>query len=808
MLNWLTQYYTFIPAAFQEVLIDLAAKMGFQGIQNVVEWLLDHGVGVNYENHKGETFLSAVLSRSFSYAPDLLQLADKHGAGTQSAIEKHAIHALMQAVYSITITPNHIWLINWILCRLPILQLNKIQPESTTGHFQVTQPITMFELLCSIGSDTLVSGLLDLGAAPRIVSSSDNSSLHIACGLAMQWENFFPRPSVINTAIIKRLIAHGAKVNIGQTPPLFTLLSHNGTLEQIKLLLAAGAKTQCNGMTALATSIAKGSIEAIEYFLKISTDLNAMASLKPNAEKTHPLLFACASRNSVEIIELLMKHGANPFELASEEPNSLSVFEWVKLNTPHLELTFTKAILQRQTSKPSVVISTAPRDASFAHEKTGDIDYARTIAQQLYQQQGVPAKLLEGYQSEEEIFQAVATASPNNPSILHLMVNCPNIGTMTTPQKLKQFKENGGKLVITVIEFAKHAGRYSGNQLQEMTAEYIAIADHVIFLDENDFNCAKKHCKNHDIALPKTSVINVPATIAIPSNSSAMREGGHILSFGMIRNGKGVAHLIKLAQLIKNSDHHLVKNKKIMVVGSICLAQKDHSDSALYKLMTALYPSKHSELEKKTPLELKALFKQYNDIDRLLPELPIGLHLDVAQENLPALFDKCTYSYLPAYRGATLRNSSISSSLSNQFITFAHEGRITPASLKADGAYSDALVLIAHRDRTNVYSYAADTVFEEIQRREENPDLNAETITALETLVGEQLSHPVIAAKHALVYSGLTRPSLALGGENRFYTSAAASSVNAPIPKGQDKTPPHKKYKNVDNYPLIKYNNV
>ncbi|GAA5253123.1 hypothetical protein [Candidatus Rickettsia kedanie] len=313
------------------------------------------------------------------------------------------------------------------------------------------------------------------------------------------------------------------------------------------------------------------------------------------------------------------------------------------------------------------------------------------------------------------------------------MINAPTIGFSFSEQGLKKFKENGGVIVATAVEFAS---RIAAPNLKLDTLKYLSYADQVIFLDENDKKQAIKYQQRHDKhnralnnKLLESQIINVPSTV--PVSDKRPEERGHdIISFGMIKAGKGFAHVRKLAELIKDSPDPLMKDKKILIAGTV---QKDKisrdgknyaHDGELYKLMKDIYPAKSDELHNKNPKELKKLYEKYQQ-QNIKPALPIELHLDVPKQKLPELFDKCTYSFLPAYRGATLRNSSISSSLANKFITYSHiNDQITPTNLKPGGEYSTSMVLQSNDD----YNKYAENVFINISSRKHNPKLNKKNL--------------------------------------------------------------------------------
>lgn len=394
----------------------------------------------------------------------------------------------------------------------------------------------------------------------------------------------------------------------------------------------------------------KASKELISYIIDKGTDVNAMTDFGFNLE--------CAISNKrLDIAKLLIEKGAdanlalnvrydnsnpgyydNIFEYAKKQlgKSSVEYKDFVSFATMH-----EAKKIGLNVKDPEVKINTAVKAEDMEVDKnthiylatasthldkeggrgtgSGDIDYTKTLEQSLKKSLGKESNVhyLQGMNNEKVIFEHIEKNTPtSDKKVLHMMINAPTIGFVFSEQGLKKFKENGGIIVATAIEFAS---RNATPNLKPDTLKYFSYADQVIFLDENDKKQAIEYQQRHDKnnralnnKLLESQIINVPPTV--PVSDKKPEERGHdIISFGMIRAGKGFAHVRKLAELIKNSNDPLMKDKKILIVGTV---QKDKIsrdgknysyDGELYKLMKDIYPEKADELYNKNPKELKEL---------------------------------------------------------------------------------------------------------------------------------------------------------------------------------------------------------
>jgi hypothetical protein len=327
------------------------------------------------------------------------------------------------------------------------------------------------------------------------------------------------------------------------------------------------------------------------------------------------------------------------------------------------------------------------------------------------------------------------------------MINPPRTGMAFSAQGLRQFKqETQATLIITVIEFEKLKPAE-----QSMGQALIQEADKLIFLDEYDRTAAAQY----DAAI-------IPVLPTIPCLTADFdTRGNDIISFGMIRVGKGLGLILELAKQIKIQN---IPDKKIWVVGTV--QDNKSGKRELSRLMTEIYPEKMIEIsETQNTAALKRLLVQYQQ-SALIPALPLEIRVDVPTAALPELFNRCKYAFLPAYRGATLRNSSMSSALAQNFITYSHIEGITPKLLLADGEYQEAMILFPNFDGTNGTEYV-EWVLHDILERDAHSERNCINLACIQRLTTEVLNRRVIAQQHQVIYDAVrhhARPPLIFSG--------------------------------------------
>lgn len=496
------------------------------------------------------------------------------------------------------------------------------------------------------------------------------------------------------------------------------------------------------------------------------------------------------------------------------------------LASPSCEAEKTQVFDKKETlERHTVFYSTADTEQWGAVSGTGDVDYGNALKNALNHAVPGAACFLNQFDNEQDVYAYIEKHKKNATPILHVLKNAPRIGSAFTIEGLTAFKKTGGKVVVTAVEFNKHRWSRGGDQLKKDLLEAIRVSDEAVFLDELDKKAALEALSSFSSGnaelktkLERAKIICVPPTVTIKIPPSLAR-GSDIISFGMVRTGKGLAHLRKLAGLIKQSDNPMMKDKKILVVGTVMLEpiQKETAsgyirnnlsrNSELYKLMSCIYPTKRKEMMTKTQGDesdnktLKELLKKYQLEETqgaLKPALPIELHLDVPEQELARLFMRSRYSYLPAYRGVTLRNTSISCSLTQAetgLVTLSHQGFITPKELQHGGCFEKALVLMPNEeygtgdDDKGRYEYDgyAGAVFEEILKREKEPKLNEETLQVARELLKQRLSHTIVAYEHQSIYEALLKCPLSLVMNSE--TAASCISLDSLDPsKGSTST--------------------
>ncbi len=209
-----------------------------------------------------------------------------------------------------------------------------------------------------------------------------------------------------------------------------------------------------------------------------------------------------------------------------------------------------------------IFISSAVRNGKPQKLGTGDTDYANTLAKAL-KKNGQDAQYMMKLVDENSIYRHIfkeAKKSKKKP-ILHILINPPALGSAFSRKGLEKFKKNGGEVVITVVEFVR-ATMSDRHRLDIINK--LDLAKEVIFLDDNDKNqaIAFNKDKSKRKILSSATVISVPATVSIKTKPPEERNGD-IISFGMIRGGKGLQeHVLPLAKLIKKSKDPLVNQKK------------------------------------------------------------------------------------------------------------------------------------------------------------------------------------------------------------------------------------------------------
>ncbi len=326
----------------------------------------------------------------------------------------------------------------------------------------------------------------------------------------------------------------------------------------------------------------------------------------------------------------------------------------------------------------SVYISRLSKNPIFNEGKTGDVDFVTKLAL------SVDAKLLTDHADEQEIIDYLQQQKKKckHPILFHLILNPPISGDLVSPNGLELIKNNGIKIVITVVEFDKHTAK------KQLIIEYMSYADKVIFLDTHDEKVAMRLFKK---GLISKEIIPIPTSVPaclMPIN----QRGNDILVFGIIREGKGFNHIITIAKRLKKFEN----NRKILIVGSVPSVQKLNGDKSIYDLVKAIYPT--LDLDNKSNNEIVVLYQQTTNENKINPDIPIELHLYIEVVDLQPIFTRCQHALYFGFRGATLRNSSLSTLIASQYIIHALDGEATTDELRQGGKYEGAIQLYKSYD--------------------------------------------------------------------------------------------------------------
>jgi hypothetical protein len=406
-------------------------------------------------------------------------------------------------------------------------------------------------------------------------------------------------------------------------------------------------------------------------------------------------------------------------------------------------------------NKYTVFISGAPADIRYEAPKTGDFDYAATIAGGINQLHSNKCNFIHGLLNEDAIYKFINEHTLTENPILHIMLNPPQTGMMFSREGLRKYIQGGGVLVVTVLEFRKfnNLSVEEGVKIKNEIMNRLALASATIFLDDFDKQGALQYSKDNPVwrcNLP--TVINVPSTLCLPTALSPMERGKNLLFFGMLREGKGIRHIIKLAYLMKNN--FLFKDRKIIIVGSIF--DHIHKSEVLERLVTAIFPEKKEAIKDQTAPQLKILLSLYEaevQTGTLKKDLPIDIHLNVPVVALPRLFNECTYAILATLYGIALRYTTPASLLAQRFVIFTHWGPSTPTILQAE-PYQSAFVLIKNTalGSVNTPNGYAGEILEHMTAREQDPRLNMHTLKFADQLYAEQLSLSMVAKHYCKIH--------------------------------------------------------
>ena len=537
------------------------------------------------------------------------------------------------------------------------------------------------------------------------------------------------------------------------------LVEHHDNLELQQLAHASTAidfdKEDDNRDTCLQRAVKRNDVDTVFWLLSHFYSYHKDKNLEQLDKAANSPLKNARVLGFTQIANLLLVHGALDIDLkylrALNSSKKLVNFVPEKGNV----------MPQKALAGSEVYLVTESPGADYNKGQTGDVDYAKNIALYLREQYQLTVTCVH---NDSRVILDGAMAKGGTKPIVHLLLNAPHTGFALDIAYLSKLKASGIKLVITVLEFAKHLEA----KLKKQTLDHLNLADQVIFLDENDKQDALETAMvSHPLLSTKiesASVLVVPPTIS-PAYISQEKNAADIMVFGMIRAGKGMAHVLQLANIMKESPEKSLRSKEIMIVGSVSKHktrnQETAYDATLYTLLAAIYPQCAAGFYGKSPEELITLYNSIKKDEKAA--LPISLHLDVEEKDLPNLFARCKYAFYPAYRGATLRNSSISTELAFGCVLYSHVDKtITPVCLQKNGVYRQAMVLMD----SDAYATYATNVAADIVLREKNDlqchghytnhvSMNDVTREHANKLLENEMSAKSIADKHLAVYSSL-----------------------------------------------------
>lgn len=398
--------------------------------------------------------------------------------------------------------------------------------------------------------------------------------------------------------------------------------------------------------------------------------------------------------------------------------------------------------------KKTIYFSTSP----LYQDKTGDVDYTKSIMAEL-QKHGLDARFYasESETGKEQIEKILKQSKKENTKpVLHVVLNAGWFGMFAggafEAEDLKYFKENGGEVIITGLEFKKDT--ISQNMAnKEGFKERFACADKIIFVDEID----KESCLSDELfqeekmkeKIKNAHVIPVPSTVEISKQNKHLKERGRdILSFGIIRGYKNIEKLnLDLAEKLTQ----MGSNKKVLIAGSII---EGITNSEL--LITILKRVFGTQIE--TDLQsagedlqaLKQIALKYKGKEIINAEL----FFDIEVEELPKVFNRCSYTF-NAYenKGTSHHFSGVSNALClpGGTIVYGYEGDLTPVKEEFEDKYPNLIRL----NRVIEHNNLADWVLSDILSREAKLDFEAIEINYNNFLKDHPISIQDVAKKHA-----------------------------------------------------------
>lgn len=167
-----------------------------------------------------------------------------------------------------------------------------------------------------------------------------------------------------------------------------------------------------------------------------------------------------------------------------------------------------------------------------------------------------------------------------SPTILHLQLRAPETGCLFFESDLISLKNEIKKLVITCHEWC-----HGHDKLREQQMAFFKIADHVIFLNQNDQQkaidyvtqknaCSSSSTSAQNACQPSfdlakfSSYSNITQTVPTKISAKDANTKPNILVFGLIRECKGFEEAVLLARAIKDlPEDHPLHDARIKIAG-------------------------------------------------------------------------------------------------------------------------------------------------------------------------------------------------------------------------------------------------
>ena len=417
-----------------------------------------------------------------------------------------------------------------------------------------------------------------------------------------------------------------------------------------------------------------------------------------------------------------------------------------------------------------IYISTAPSETP----KTGDFDYAHLIVEQLNKNHSNAKHICSSTNTGDKIINQILGENRNqaSPPVLHLILNA-NIssgistGSSITPKNLQKFKQAGGKIIITAMEYAKYSIS-SNDTIKKKFDEYFNQADHIIFVDDIDRNSA---INSSSTAINRSSdtqkkilnsaIIAVPNTVNIdPSKLQPLaRRGDNILCFGIIRPYKGIeTQAIDLAKELNDRG----SNRKVIIAGSI----SEDNPKVFFDLLRTSYAFYESQINKiiqsanrNNKKAVSDLLDFYNNtLKSKTPDINIEFHFNVEEKDLHNIFNKCKYAINFHHKGVSPHFSGITNTILHGMKQYGLDGRMTPKYFRAGGKYQHAVKL----------SNNVSDIISDIEKLEQDPNLQQQCQDSINLFLRD---HPITIDKIAVQHKSLYRSVLNNRTPNRIQTT-------------------------------------